>query len=52
MKYGQQGKGYTIFGRFGIQLVLSDERRILIGTQRPIELEQLILKMLYDYEVK
>ena len=52
IKYGQPGKSYTISGRFGIQLVLSDERRILIGTHRPIELEQLILRLLYDYELK
>ena len=52
MRYGQQGKSYTVSGRFGIQLVLSDERRILIGTRRPIELEQLILRLLYDYELK
>ena len=52
IKYGQQGKSYTISGRFGIQLVLADERRILIGTLRPIELEQLILRLLYDYELK
>ena len=52
VKYGQPGKSYTISGRFGIQLVLADERRILIGTHRPIELEQLILRLLYDYELK
>ena len=52
VKYGQPGKSYTISGRFGLQLVLSDERRILIGTHRPIELEQLILRLLYDYELK
>ena len=52
IRYGQPGKSYTISGRFGLQLVLSDERRILIGTHRPIELEQLILRLLYDYELK
>ena len=52
VKYGQPGKSYTISGRFGIQLVLADDRRILIGTHRPIELEQLILRLLYDYELK
>ena len=52
VKYGQSGKSYTISGQFGIQLVLSDDRRILIGTHRPIELEQLILRLLYDYEIR
>ena len=52
VRYSQQGKSYTMAGQFGIQLVLSNEQRVLIGTQRPIELEQLILKLLYDYELK
>ena len=52
VQYGPQGKSYTVSGRFGIQLILSDERRVLIGTRRPIELEQLILHLLYDYELK
>lgn len=51
MKFGSQGKGYTVKGRYGLQLVTVDGRKILIGTQRPIELERLILNLLYDYEV-
>ncbi|MEM9671125.1 MAG: hypothetical protein AAF992_00925 [Bacteroidota bacterium] len=45
MRYGLQGKSYTISGRFGLQLHLSDDQQILIGTQRPVELEKLILRL-------
>lgn len=51
IKFGTRGKAYTIKGRYGLQLELSDERKILIGTQKPIELECLIMHLLYDYEV-
>nr|WKN39898.1 hypothetical protein K4G66_14485 [Tunicatimonas sp. TK19036] len=51
LKYGQEGKAYTISGRYGVQLQLADEQRILIGTQRPIELEKLILQLRYDYDM-
>jgi hypothetical protein len=51
MKFGSQGKGYTVKGRYGLQLVTQDGRSILIGTQKPIELERLMLNLLYDYEV-
>ena len=51
IKFGSQGNAYTIKGRYGLQMELTDGRKILIGTQRPIELERLILNLLYDYEV-
>ncbi|MEK6477710.1 DUF6141 family protein [Catalinimonas sp. 4WD22] len=51
IKFGNGGKAYTVKGRYGLQLELSDERKILIGTQKPIELERLIMQLLYDYEV-
>lgn len=51
MKFGSHGKAYTVKGRYGLQLQTTDGRKILIGTQRPIELERLILNQLYDYEI-
>ncbi len=51
IKFGKHGKAYTVKGRYGLQIELSDERKILIGTQKPIELEKLMLHLLYDYEV-
>jgi len=50
LKFGSGGKAYTVKGKYGIQLQTVDGRKILIGTQRPIELERLILNLLYDYE--
>ncbi|MEQ9442405.1 MAG: hypothetical protein RIG62_25425 [Cyclobacteriaceae bacterium] len=52
LKYSQQGKAYTISGRYGVQLQLADDQQVLIGTQRPIELEKLILQMRYNYEMQ
>ncbi len=51
MKFGSGGKAYTVKGKYGLQLQTTDGRKILIGTQRPIELERLILNLLYDYEI-
>ncbi|MEM6842984.1 MAG: hypothetical protein AAF944_01985 [Bacteroidota bacterium] len=45
MRYGPQGKAYTISGNSGVQLYLANEQKILIGTQRPKELEQLIVQL-------
>lgn len=51
VKFGSYGNAYTVKGRYGLQMELSDDRSILLGTQKPIELERLILHLLYDYEV-
>ncbi|WKN33429.1 hypothetical protein PZB74_08795 [Porifericola rhodea] len=51
IKFGSHGNAYTVKGRYGLQLELTNDRKILLGTQRPIELERLILQLLYDYEV-
>ncbi|WKN45543.1 hypothetical protein [Tunicatimonas pelagia] len=48
MRYGPRGKAYTISGRFGMQLQLIDDQQILIGTQRPAELEELIVQLRYN----
>ncbi len=51
-RFGNKGNAYTVAGRYGLQLALADGRKILIGTQRPIELEKIILQLLYDYEIR
>ena len=51
IKFGSEGKAYTVKGRYGLQLEATDGRKILIGTQRPIELERLILSLVYDYKI-
>ncbi|MGB3589092.1 MAG: hypothetical protein WBA23_21270 [Tunicatimonas sp.] len=48
MRYGRKGKAYTISGHSGVQLHLADDQQILIGTQRPAELEELILQLRYQ----
>ncbi len=45
MRYGPQGKAYTISGNSGVQLHLVDDQKILVGTQRPTELEELIVQL-------
>ena len=42
MKYG---KALTVSGKKGLQLILKDGKKILIGTQKPKELEMIIGKL-------
>jgi hypothetical protein len=44
IKYGRSGKAYNIIGNRGVQLVLDNQQRILIGSQHAEELEQAINK--------
>lgn len=44
IKYGRSGKAYNISGDRGVQLVLTNGRRILIGSQRAEELATTIEK--------
>jgi hypothetical protein len=40
---GKKNRAYNIKGDLGLQLVLRDDMRILIGTQKPDELRELII---------
>ena len=42
VRIGMQGKAYNVKGNMGIQLVLSSGKRILIGTQKPDEVEKVL----------
>ena len=42
IKYGRSGWAYNIIGDRGVQLVLDNNKRILIGSQRADELKQAI----------
>jgi len=42
MKYG---KAFTVSGKKGLQIILKDGKKILIGTQKPKELEMIIGKL-------
>jgi hypothetical protein len=35
--WGERGRAYNVSGNLGVQLVLTDDKRILIGTQQPDE---------------
>ncbi len=39
VRVGPGGKAYNAYGNLGVQLVLADGRRVLVGSQRPQELE-------------
>ena len=39
IRWGRDGKAYIVAGNEGLQLLLNDGRRVLIGSQRPQELE-------------
>jgi hypothetical protein len=40
LRWGFSGLAYNVSGNMGLQLILENRRRILIGTQKPEELEQ------------
>jgi hypothetical protein len=42
--HGFKEKAYIVSGKYGLQLELKNEKKILIGTQRPDEIEELLKK--------
>ncbi len=42
LRYGKQGKAYTIKGKTGLQLYLKTGRKVLIGTNKSEELTQVL----------
>lgn len=49
-RIGPAGKAYNMQGNHGLQLEFNDGDRLLIGTQRPDELQAFIEKYLTDHE--
>jgi hypothetical protein len=43
---GENGMAYNVRGNQGVQLVLSNGKRVLIGTQRPAELDAALRRMM------
>ncbi len=43
--FGEVGKAYNVAGDKGVQLVLEDQSRFLIGTQKPTEVEAVLLSL-------
>jgi len=46
LRWSRDGKAYTVRGSEGIQLRLKDKKRILIGTQRPNEAKEVVIRFL------
>lgn len=46
IRYGLSGKCYNISGRMGLQIKLKNGKKLLIGTQRPAELKNIVDKLL------
>ena len=44
VRYGGSGKAYIVSGNKGIQLILKNNARVLIGTQHPTDMETIIEK--------
>lgn len=42
IKFGSAGKAYIVSGSYGLQIELTDERKILLGTKRPVELKKML----------
>lgn len=41
----QKGRAMTISGKMGIQLVFTDGKKLLIGTQKPVEVKEALFKL-------
>ena len=42
VRIGAKGKAYNVKGNMGLQLILDNDKGILIGTQKPEELEEIL----------
>jgi hypothetical protein len=45
IRFGKKGKAYTVSGNRGVQLELTNGKRLLIGSQRPEELVETLTSM-------
>ena len=43
--FSGQGKAYNVAGYHGLQLEFTDKKRLLIGTQKPQELQRILTKL-------
>jgi len=48
IKHGRKGKAYNIGGTIGLQLFLKTGEKLLIGTQRPDELEKFLKENIFN----
>ena len=45
IRFGSKGKAYNVKGQMGLQLILKNGKRILIGTQRPDMLRETLKRI-------
>ncbi|MCB9282970.1 MAG: hypothetical protein H6563_02765 [Lewinellaceae bacterium] len=45
LRFGKDGPAYNVSGRLGLELELHDGRKLLIGTNKPEELEAVVKKV-------
>ncbi|RLD91188.1 MAG: hypothetical protein DRJ09_01945 [Bacteroidetes bacterium] len=50
IKQGSKGRAINISGNIGLQLWLKNEKKLLIGTQRPEAIQRAMNKMMNSYE--
>jgi len=50
MKQDRKGKAYNVSGNIGLQLFLKSDEKILIGTNKPMELETFLKKYIFNEE--
>ena len=49
IKYGKMGKAYNVSGNRGVQLEFADRKSILIGSQKPEQLDSAIEQYLKNH---
>ena len=50
IKYGKMGKAYNVSGNRGVQLEFTDGKRLLIGSQKPEQLDSAIAQYLKNHD--
>ena len=45
IRYGLSGKAYNVYGNKGLQLVLNNKKKILIGSQKSYEFYKAVQKL-------
>jgi hypothetical protein len=48
IKHGKKGKSLTVRGHYGLQLIKKSGEKLLIGTQKNIELQEFLEKYIYS----
>ncbi len=52
IRYGPKGTAYNVSGKIGLQLELKNGKKILIGTRKPEEIENLLHHLNVDTKLR